>query len=411
MDAIEAHALTRTISHASSSHSLSISPEVREGVSLSNAHGVTVANDSALYAPVLTPHLEMTVHSIHDNLIVSDSEDDMDIDGGVSLNLHAAALNAEMDLLDQEIMGEENYNIMMQDQQDHEMEHDAMPADDSQPSASTMPMDIAHLHPTAANLPATMTEVSQQLQHLQDGLELADMTGMTAHGSVGDNSIYPLSLDVYPFIPTTSVGENGGGQDGYGILSEKDDLGLSGMPVDTLVDGASQDDPVHVVGPTHLEYLIGLGIYDVSAGEGEMDTEDEEANETVVEDQANLDLYEFMWNWATSMGGPRKRLHGPNLEAVQETRKKKLKSIHRSDLQGEYCDVQGLDWSALDVKRTEARSVRRRTYTNYVNLGQPVLKAVSCSPFHVFKGHRGGPFRVYWVHKYHTSILHQMAGV
>lgn len=96
-------------------------------------------------------------------------------------------------------------------------------------------------------------------------------------------------------------------------------------------------------------------------------------NEPEGEDQNNLSLGDFLYSWAVvgTERLTRKRKRGPNLSYVQELRSEKLKEIKRSNLRGQNCDIQGLDWKRLEVSRSDARLMRAQTYRSYVNLTPP----------------------------------------
>lgn len=65
----------------------------------------------------------------------------------------------------------------------------------------------------------------------------------------------------------------------------------------------------------------------------------------------------------------KKRLKGPSLTELYKQRVlDTVKPIKRSQLHGELCDVQRINWKDLGVSRSEARRMRRRTYKNYMNL-------------------------------------------
>lgn len=108
----------------------------------------------------------------------------------------------------------------------------------------------------------------------------------------------------------------------------------------------------------------------------------------VVEDQYNLSLGDFLYSWSvvslqrSGSTNYKKRKRGPNLGNVEELRRNKPTDIHRSDLCGERCDIQGLNWKKLEVSRTDGRKIRQRTYKSYVNMRPP--------PYHVSQQSRIG---------------------
>jgi hypothetical protein len=96
-----------------------------------------------------------------------------------------------------------------------------------------------------------------------------------------------------------------------------------------------------------------------------------EADQTEVEDQSNLSLSEFLYNWGTTSLNneeSKRRPRGPDLPELYKQRAETPAPVHRADLQGERCDIQRINWEKLGISRLEARQMRRQTYKNYTNL-------------------------------------------
>ena len=82
----------------------------------------------------------------------------------------------------------------------------------------------------------------------------------------------------------------------------------------------------------------------------------------------NLGIIDFLHHWAYQgryTHSPRP--HTPRLHQVIEQEESVVKEIHHSDLKGNECDFQGLNWQVMETTRTAARRRRHRTYKNYVN--------------------------------------------
>lgn len=156
----------------------------------------------------------------------SDGASDESDDGGVPLGMtssHAAALNAEMDLLDAEVMGPYNlaaiattsvYNSALDDM-DHDhwhaqlgAEEDMNPANHPDWLSDTMMDDgSGHANPglTMADNPVAMSEVSTQLQIIQDGQAHGSPPNFSAqHGAAPANSISPR-ISIFVFTIQTSI--------------------------------------------------------------------------------------------------------------------------------------------------------------------------------------------------------------
>lgn len=57
-----------------------------------------------------------------------------------------------------------------------------------------------------------------------------------------------------------------------------------------------------------------------------------------------------------------------NKDIHRGMRARKRSKLNASDLHQEKCDLQGIDWTEMNVTRQEARCVRRKTYFNHANL-------------------------------------------
>ncbi|KHN94167.1 WD domain containing protein [Metarhizium album ARSEF 1941] len=82
----------------------------------------------------------------------------------------------------------------------------------------------------------------------------------------------------------------------------------------------------------------------------------------------NLGLVDFLRSWAyqgSFADSPRSR--PPHLGEVIKQAGARVKEVRYSDLRGDHCDFQGLNWAAMETTRRNARERRLRTYKNYVN--------------------------------------------
>lgn len=86
----------------------------------------------------------------------------------------------------------------------------------------------------------------------------------------------------------------------------------------------------------------------------------------------NYNLADFIrvWAWQNGVwqGVSRERGRYPWLDRISPQISKDLTRIEYQDLEGDSCDVQGMNWDDLGVTRSEARERRLLTYKNYVNI-------------------------------------------
>ncbi|KAF9879091.1 WD repeat protein [Colletotrichum karsti] len=80
-------------------------------------------------------------------------------------------------------------------------------------------------------------------------------------------------------------------------------------------------------------------------------------------------LKEFLKEWAWRNRGARYQLRGPSpgIQSITAQAAKKIPRVQYSDLEGDECDIQGINWEDLGVTRSKARERRRLMYKNYTN--------------------------------------------
>lgn len=336
----------------------------------------------------------------------ADSYDSMDedqdmSDGGADLTMtlsHAEALNAELDLLDAEVMGPDNFTGLHLATHFPSLEnyhtldvllnlppsepHSPHPQDEQENIMTNNPMDTP-------DLPATMSQVSQHLQHIQDGQEHVELDMPTdEHGAFTNNSTHPFLV---PYIPQFQAihqamhGSAGPSQvadyvslpDISPVQSTEVITELSALEsgVGLASAAAATNDSVQPQSPLNASHLSFV----------DMTWEEEsDADQHEVEDQSNLSLGDFLYNWGVSASRndeSRKRNRGPILPVLHRQRfVEDLEPMRRCDLQGDLCDIQRINWSELGVSRLEARQMRRQTYSNYTNVRLAYQWHVSIAP-------------------------------
>lgn len=349
---------------------------------------------------------------------ISDGDQDMS-DGGAPLTMtlsHAEQLNAEMDMLEAEIMGPENLHELLMENHFPTTLEDAFPHDES-PSDQHLSSPEGLHQPdhtlnefymqgmgSDTNLPNTMSAVSLQLQHLQEqhlqaellqdgqehveALEEADepnsvinstpsiplpyFLAMNAQASNtgGQAVLQPAYVSLVEIATASNSQVSGGLHNSLPLLSTQ---GLIPSSQGVVVAPLSQHSVFHNVHPqSHPSIAPNDFPSDIeSVADGDE-----------VQDSRNLNLVEFLFNWNQQFSrseDSRRRPRGPAIPALVRQRSEKLAPVERSDLQGEKCDIQRINWAELGVTRVEARQMRRHTYRNYTSIPQRPVFHVSTS--------------------------------
>ncbi len=324
----------------------------------------------------------------------TDEDEDAEMsDGGVQIDVssaHIQQLNNEMDMVDAEVMGPYNVAVIAANTafhigllQDDDTSVDSTEynlgedtAESSYGIADDDEDDDEGFVPQAALISDPMSAVSQQLQSLQDGQEDDEFpTSAMLHGSDQHHSINPFSS----LSPISELLDDQGGLPAlHDVPSAVHHSGAPAPGSLPAVNIAGQG-----IGLVQVSSDVDWGVHWDSDGEG-----DEEAvthaNTLQVDDAHALDLRNFLYAWVhwstnqkSSSRKKRKKESIPNIAFLDLLSEELPVETRRSDLHGDVCDFQGLDWTRIEVERKEARRMRLRTYKNYTNLKTPVWH-VSC---------------------------------
>jgi len=79
----------------------------------------------------------------------------------------------------------------------------------------------------------------------------------------------------------------------------------------------------------------------------------------------NVGLIDFLRRWA-HMEPPMNPV--PNIHQIHLQSRRAFDEVTYNDLSGDFCDIQGMNWVAMEIPRTAARTHRRKVYKNYVNM-------------------------------------------
>ncbi|KAF7867402.1 hypothetical protein EAF04_005485 [Stromatinia cepivora] len=312
--------------------------------------------------------------------MMEESDQDMS-DGGAPLTTipsHAEQLNAAMEAVDSEIMGQYNlvgphHDPQFQSSPNPFSTHTSLDELDapSGPGGSSfqyegyLPLPLPEVINTT-DLPAVMSEVSQQLQHIQDGQEHGDFeSAPDEHHDMfinhNQSTLPPASFVDDSLMPDPPVPVEEGLALWHALLDGETPAISSAWP-----DSNDQELDVN----QGLDYVVDPDIdYDADY---DVDTD---ADLAQADNQFNMNLGDFLSDWATSF--PRRvtgqsKKAGPSQAAItSHILARDLMPMRRCDLQGEECDIQRINWKDLGVTRLEARQRRRATYKNYTNLIYP----------------------------------------
>jgi hypothetical protein len=338
------------------------------------------------------------------------SDDDQDMsDGGANISngfssamipLHDGDVNASMGMLDTELVSGAEFEVPSPHGHSHAIMDDDMPyyyseqlnGQDFSPYLPEDDLDNLPAtaygtiilegsdatYPLASNsgLPAVISELSQQLQHIQDGQEHADFGNISdPQNWATDNSIPPFPLELQPFMEVENLMAAPSAEVSHEsphLAMVQEHISQTSGSTDSLTPVAQ---PSVFISPSTAsfatnELLFSYFPYAESSWDDEIPAS--EADQIEVEDQFNLSLGDFLATWSRNISReeePRRRTRGPALPAIEKQRDlTDLEPMEPRYLQGDKCDIQRLDWEEIGVTRLEAREMRRQTYKNYTNL-------------------------------------------
>jgi hypothetical protein len=318
--------------------------------------------------------------------LTEDEDQDMS-DGGAALASslsHEGHIQIDMDIFNAEAMEPNNLEEMPTDLVLADLYHAAPyianynpiyePGEGLEDFESPLPVPPM---PDAAttDLPAVMSEVSHQLQHIQDGQEHGDfdlsqaehhelfMSHNQSTTSLLFNSPSPVSV-----APVTQYGA-GALVSSQSLLSAVASLAqapneaMNNWANASVMGGSSFGQTGLFNFPSHLPSSDAIWA----------DDQESDADHNEVEDQINMNFGAFLLDWADQVRMMRRakdrRYRGPAAHGIARyTTENDIDPVTITDLKGEKCDFQRIDWSELGVSRLEARQMRRQTYKNYTNL-------------------------------------------
>lgn len=130
-------------------------------------------------------------------------------------------------------------------------------------------------------------------------------------------------------------------------------------PLTSLADAGSGALPAYIpVNPQSASFSLGNAQFAIPPY-----WEDYEVNTPSVDDYTfKSDICKFMDTWRVAAGIPEYRLSNIGSEASRVKHWDRPRSISREDLQGNRCDIQGINWDRLETVREAARDARTRLH-------------------------------------------------
>ncbi|KAL7936888.1 hypothetical protein V8C35DRAFT_210278 [Trichoderma chlorosporum] len=151
-------------------------------------------------------------------------------------------------------------------------------------------------------------------------------------------------------------------------------------PIPTLIQYLQGEAPAQIQAAFAQEAAGHLIHHPLSGDELSLDEEEEELmldpfppvhmsnpNPSILGSE-NYGLIDFLRYWAYgNVLQSGHKLPRPGITRVLKQATSGVERVYYSDLRGDGCDIQGLDWDSMNTTRTAAREIRRYTYKNYVN--------------------------------------------
>ncbi|PQE19890.1 WD domain-containing protein [Rutstroemia sp. NJR-2017a BVV2] len=318
--------------------------------------------------------------------LTEDEDQDMS-DGGAALAStlsHEGHIQIDIDIFNAEAMEPNNLGEMPTDLVLVDL-HQAAPyianynfaygpgegLEDFEPPLPVPPMPDA----ATTDLPAVMSEVSHQLQHIQDGQEHGDLELSQAEHHELFMS-HNQSTASFPFTSLSPVSVTAVTQNGAATV-----VSSQSQPPALVGSAQAPNEAINSWANASVIYGFSFGQAGLFNSPSHLpssdviwaDDQESDADHTEVEDQINMNFGAFLLDWADQARIMRRakdrRYRGPAAHGVARySTENDIDPVTINDLKGEECDFQRIDWSELGVSRLEARQMRRQTYKNYTNL-------------------------------------------
>lgn len=246
--------------------------------------------------------------------------------------------------------------------------------------------ESSHMQDVVSDLPGVISELSQQLQHIQDGQEHEEFGNASDQSWAADHSIPP-----FPSL-SHSIMEVGSFLDEQFSNAYLDNPSIDSalLSQGTELPQLGPDVPVvgHQSSFTSLAQALVLPLHFPSLEpDWDEDALDSEADQLQVEDQYNYTFGEFLTAWSAGLtirDGSKRRSRVPRLSAiVEQSDRRNLEPMEPCFLQGDRCDIQRFNWEEMGVTRVAVREGRRQIYRNYTNLRATHHPQVSMNPLEV----------------------------
>lgn len=268
---------------------------------------------------------EFEVQSDSDSDLGDNLQVDVDVDGGAPLALSSAAATAGAETLDHQVDHDSEFDSEYDSEDEYVIQaneyHSQLPA--MQPFFPMIPTTVHHLLMAGQQLTSTSTTSTTPPPHTQTQAQPP-----------------PQQLPQNPDTDTLSPHN----------LTQLD----ADIPELAHLPPLPQPPPDWVPLPPIL-------------GDTMPNLLPSNANPSILGSE-NLGLVDFLRDWAyQGRFGRAARSQPPYLEQVVQQAQAPPDEVDYSDLEGDACDIQGLDWSAMETTRQAARLRRQYTYRNYVN--------------------------------------------
>ncbi|KAL8377793.1 hypothetical protein RB595_008464 [Gaeumannomyces hyphopodioides] len=237
----------------------------------------------------------------------------------------------------------------------------------------------AHLPEEYLGMPSKHTAQVPQLYDYDDEVDIssaddgeqADIGSASDHGDEQD--AYESALQPFIEMPT-SIFEAYMHAPYSAVPSltpqgEPSPMMVTGLGFDTTAHAAHIDTPAHQAAYQH-PHVPMTGPHFNSAGGGIMDA----IGGANLLAPGNMSLQSLVFSWAGLSRHALRSLHGKdtsrpcfNSASAQLVDSNKPFRVEYDDLEGDRCDLQGIDWEAMGVSRQSARDHRHKTYRNFVN--------------------------------------------
>jgi len=204
------------------------------------------------------------------------------------------------------------------------------------------------------------------------GSQPAIFNAVAATGTPNDVDLMDEHLELLPESTVLPVEDSDSITTDTGADSEMVDPSLTSAQDHDSINPSMLQQPQQTT-PISSQWLPGGFAFQTN-----LDGTDVDSLDSMIDDfERNLDVSALLEHWTISYGMKESEFPPVGERALRVKEWKRPDEVRTKDLNGDFCDPQGVNWVKLGTTRENARTVRNKLYVNYTNIKHACPSEVS----------------------------------